>query len=44
MGGSNGPTWTYENWLMDDYLGGFDWILSKSTQEMTFTYSFLGRH
>jgi hypothetical protein len=40
FGASSGPTWTYENWLIDDYLGGFDWILSKST-EFTFTYSFV---
>jgi hypothetical protein len=39
-GATSGAGWLYENWLMDDYLGGFDWVLSKST-EFTMTYSFL---
>ena len=35
-----GATWNYQNWLTDDYLGGFSWQLSKST-EVNLTYSFL---
>ena len=39
-GATSGPEWLYENWLLDNYLGGFDWILSKSTNFL-FTYSYL---
>jgi hypothetical protein len=40
MGDGNGVVWTYANFLVDDYVGGFDWAVSKSTDAFL-SYSFI---
>lgn len=39
FGAVTGPQWVYLNWLVDNYVAGFDWNVSKST-DFYLTYSF----